>query len=52
MFEIPTATGISQLCCAGTAEGSCRTLDTGHSRQVWLCTDGAVTQLAALVCCS
>lgn len=51
MFEMPSATSISQLCCAGRAEGNSRALDTGHSKQVSLCTDGVVTQLAALVYC-
>lgn len=51
IFEMPSATSISQLCCAGRAEGNSRALDAGHSRQVWLCTTEVVTQLAALVCC-
>lgn len=51
MFEMPSATRISWLCCAGRAEGYARALDARHSRQVWLCTGGIVTQLAALVCC-
>lgn len=47
MFEMPTATSISQFCCTGRAEGNAR-----HSWQVWLCADGVVSQLAALVCSS
>lgn len=51
MFEMPSATSISQLCCAGRAEGNARASDAGCSTQVWLCTDGVVRQLADLVCC-
>lgn len=38
MSEMPSATSISQLRCAGRAEGNSRALDAGRSRQVWLCT--------------
>lgn len=46
MFKMPSATSISHLYCPGRAEGDAR-----RSRQVWLCTGGVVTQLAALMCC-